>query len=107
MERYTGVSAAEAPAAAKRAKATAEQPQGRAGGRAARAAEASAVARRGPVMSAQELSDAALLVQKQIDAAKQAQQPEPQPEPEPPSEAEKKEEARKKSLRKRNKKRAD
>ena len=99
MERYTGVSAAEAPAAAKRAKATAEQPQGRAGGRAARAAEASAVARRGPVMSAQELSDAALLVQKQIDAAKQAQQPEPQPEPEPPEPEP--------ALRKRNKKRAD
>jgi len=93
---------AEAPAAAKRAKATAEQPEGRAGRRAARAAEA--VARRGPVMSAQELSDAALLVQKQIDAAKQAQQPEPQPEPEPP---EPEPELPKKSLRKRNKKRAD
>ena len=102
MERYTGVSAAEAPAAAKRAKATAEQPEGRAGRRAARAAEA--VARRGPVMSAQELSDAALLVQKQIDAAKQAQQPEPQPEPEPP---EPEPDLPKKSLRKRNKKRAD
>ena len=101
MERYTGVSAAAAPAAAKRAKATAEQPEGRAGRRAARAAEA--VARRGPVMSAQQLSDAALLVQKQIDAAKQAQQPEPQPEPEPPEPNS----GPQKSLRKRNKKRAD
>ena len=55
-------------------------------------------------MSAQELSDAALLVQKQIDAAKQAQQPEPQPQPGPP---EPEPELPKKSLRKRNKKRAD